>query len=143
MPDVAQNEPQVSDKAELTTKILECTLTSGIPLRFAPSAPAVVGTMEPKNQDEKLLRQRLPIRLPRNTPITMKYNRRIDVLTVFLGTRDKWPPRTRVEGDATIHLEENGDMARLEFAHASKVFPIDWLKRHCRESGPRKRLGLP
>ena len=101
------------------------------------SAPEVSG------QDEQLLRQKLPVSLPTGVPIHYKYSKLQDVLTIMLGQQDRWPPVTRTSGQTTVHVDKDGSIVRLEVAHASTLLPSQWLQRHCRSSGARKRLGLP
>ena len=95
-----------------------------------------------QREDVELVRSRVTLPLPLGAVCYFRYGRLQDTLTILIGTQDRWAHDRRTDSDSiTTHLDAEGLPVRIELQNASTIFPLEWLIKHDRRSGPQMRHG--
>ena len=72
-----------------------------------------------------------------------RYNPATDVLTVLVGSQDRWVNHRVETGDSTAWLDRDDTVVRVEYRQAHRMFPSRWLRHRARTGARRKGLGFP
>jgi hypothetical protein len=81
--------------------------------------------------------------IPESPQYHARYNGATDVLTVMVGSQDRWVTRRVDTGQSTAWLDRDDAVVRVEYRQAHRTFPHEWLRQQARTGARRKRLGFP
>jgi hypothetical protein len=76
---------------------------------------------------EELVRTAVPVPIPAAMQIHFRYNPKNDVLTIMVGSQDRWAVRAVDGGRAIAYVDADNVPIWIDHSRASEAFSRPWL----------------